>query len=655
MTVLSNTTPGVFVTESAANGPITGVGTSTTAFIGAAQDGPLLRPTLVTNWTQFKQLFGDYLALQRDAHQLFLAYAVKGFFDNGGTTAYIVRVGTAQAAGLSLADQGSPAGTALTVSALEPGTAGDSVTVAVAESHIVGSAQGAVVTQASAPAVSAAGDTIVLQNFIDAASFVPGDTVTLEGTSERAVIALIDGTSLLLATNLTAAHGAGTVRIADLAAGQTQFRVTNGAGLEPGSVIQLATGSTSEYQVIAAVGGDFVTLPPPGLTHAYSLDATGSAAAATTVISSEFSLTVTSPPQLPENWTNLSMDPRHSRYWGAQVRSAYVGLGLPAAPSVQEPPLNQPAALPATQLTKGTADDLSKIGLAQYQAALDALVPLQDVQLVCAPDRTDLAVQQAVVAHCESLRDRFAILQAGTGKNTKDGLANVPVLTQQRAWCQSERGYAALYYPWIQISDPGSLTGSGTLTVPPCGHIAGIYARSDANGVQNSPANLSVVGAVGLDVNVDSTTQGVLNVAGINVLRVFPGQGLPLVWGARTTAPTAQATWTYINVRRTFIYVESSLKLGLQPFVFQPNDTGLWKRMYRTIDDFLNRVWKSGALFGAKAAEAYYIQIDDENNPSTSRALGQVNITIGMAPVDPAEFVDVSIGLWDGGATVTEQ
>jgi hypothetical protein len=77
--------------------------------------------------------------------------------------------------------------------------------------------------------------------------------------------------------------------------------------------------------------------------------------------------------------------------------------------------------------------------------------------------------------------------------------------------------------------------------------------------------------------------------------------------------------------------------------------------MYRTVDEFLNRVWRSGALFGSKAAQAYYIQIDDENNPPDSRALGQVNITIGMAPVDPAEFVLVSIGLWDGGSTVTEQ
>jgi phage tail sheath protein FI len=647
MMTVTYTTPGVYIAESPANGPITGVGTSTAAFLGAALDGPILAPTLVTNWTQFTSTFGSYLV---NAPQLYLAYAVKGFFDNGGTSAYIVRVGTAQAASLNLADQGNPAGVALTVSALQAGAAGDSITMAVAETQILAAAQGAVVTRAEAPAASATGNTIILQNFSDAASFAPGDSVTLTGTTERATITQIVGTNLVLATNLTAGYGAGTVRVADLEAGQTQFRVTGGTGLEPGSVIQLENGATNEYRVVSAVSGAFVTVQPPGLANAYSLDPAGTA---TTVVSFEFSLTVTNPPDVPENWANLSMDPRHSRYWGAVVQSAYVSLARPAVPSVQTPPLNRPAVLAATPLAGGAADNPAAIGLAQYQAALATLVPHQDVQLVCVPDRTDQAVQQAVVAHCETMGDRFAILQTSQGQKPDASMGSPLML--QRAWCQSARGFAALYYPWIQISDPNSLTGTGTILVPPCGHMAGTYARSDATGVQNSPANLGIVGAVGLEVNVDDVTQGLLNVAGINVSRVFPGQVLPLVWGARTTAPTGQATWTYINVRRTFIYVESSLKLGLQPYVFQPNDTGLWKRLYRTIDDFLNRVWRSGALFGAKAADAYYIQIDDENNPSASRALGQVNITIGMAPVYPAEFVIVTIGLWDGGSSVTEQ
>jgi uncharacterized protein len=644
---LTYTTPGVYIVEGPADGPIVGVGTSTTAFLGAALNGPSFAPTLVTNWTQFLNTFGSYMV---GAPAFYMAYAVKGFFDNGGTSAYIVRVGTASAASLQLADQGSSPGVALVVSALQSGIAGNTITVAVAESQIVPVASGVTVARGEAPASSASGNIIDLTNITDAATFSPGDTVTLTGSSERAVITRIIGTNLVLETNLTTSYAASTVRIADLVIGQTTFRLSSTTGLEPGSVIELDDGTALEDQVIAMVSGASITLQGAGLTNGYSLDP---ASAATTIESFEFSLTVTSPPNIPENWLNLSMDPRHSRYWGAVVTSAYVVLSLPTTPSIESPPLNQPAALATTPLAGGTADDPSSLGLSQYETALDTLVPHQDVELVCTPDRTDQAVQQALVAHCETMGDRFAILQASLGQ-APDASMGSPLMLQ-RAWCQSTNGYAALYYPWIEINDPSSLTGTNTILVPPCGHIAGVYARSDSVSVAEPPANQNIIGAVGLEVNVDSVTQGLLNVAGINVTRIFPGQALPVVWGARTTVPTDQTAWLYINVRRLFIFVESSLRVGLQPYVFQPNDIGLWKRLYRTIDDFLNRVWKAGGLFGATAAEAYYIVIDAENNPPTTQALGQVNITIGMAPVYPAEFVVVTIGIWDGGSSVTEQ
>lgn len=650
------TTPGVYIIEAPANGPIVGVGTSTTAFIGAALQGPLFEPTLITNWTRFVTLFGSYMI---GPSGFYMAYAVKGFFDNGGTSAYIVRVGTAQTASLTLVDRGSTAGEALLVSAQQAGLAGNQITVAVTDAQIVSLAQDAVVTQFHAPITSASASNVLLTNITDAASFSPGDIVTIEGTTERATIARIVGANLILQTALTGSYTTNTVRIADLQVDQTTFRVTNHLGLEPGSVIELAngtsTGSSNEYQVINAVSGSFVTLQGTGLAHTYSMDTT---AAAVTVQSLEFTMAITSSSNPSENWQDLSMDPRHSHYWGTVVQSAYVTVSPPAAPSVQNPPLNRPADIAATNLAGGVADNPSTISSATYGLALQALVPIQDVELVCVPDRTDQAVQTAVVAHCETMMDRFAILQSAPGSPpTAD---TTKPLMKQREWCESDGpnqgggGYAAFYYPWIQIPDP---SGAGTILVPPCGHMAGIYARSDSVGVQNAPANLTVKGSVGLEVNVDSVTQGQLNIAGINVIRIFPGQALPVVWGARTTAPAPPRTsaWAYINVRRLFIYVETSLKYGLQPYVFQTNDTGLWKRLNRTITNFLTGVWQSGALFGAKASQAFYLEIDDENNPPASQALGQVNITIGMAPVYPAEFVIVTIGMWDSGISITEQ
>jgi phage tail sheath protein FI len=125
-----------------------------------------------------------------------------------------------------------------------------------------------------------------------------------------------------------------------------------------------------------------------------------------------------------------------------------------------------------------------------------------------------------------------------------------------------------------------------------------------------------------------------------------------LVWGARTL--TDQTPWRYVNVRRLFSYVEDSVLAGVRWAVFEPNNTALWKGLERSVTEFLTRVWQSGALFGRTAKEAFYVKIDEELNPPAVRALGQVVIEIGMAPVRPAEFVVVRIGIWDGGARVSE-
>jgi phage tail sheath protein FI len=640
-------TPGVFIEEIPTIGPIQPAGTSTPAFIGPALSGPVNTPVKITNWSQFKDKFGGYMV---GPPRFFMAYAVRGFFDNQGAVAYIVRVGTGVRAWLELDDRGLIAGKALRIEAQQEGPAGNGITVAVLDAQIVPLANNAKAHKDRAAITSGAANLIVLTNLADAARFRPGDTVTIETTAERAVIDHIVGPDLFLQTNLAAAHAAGSfVRIADLALNQKTFRVENNAGLEPGSVIAITQQAVTENQVIAGISGDFVTVSGAGLANAYSMDV---ANPDVTVQSFEFSLVVTNAPNAPENFTNLSMDTRHSRYWGRLIQSSYVNAMLPHVPSVQPPPNNRPKVLGATNLAGGTADNPAALGLNDYNKGLDALVPIQDVELVCVPDRTDQGVQQAVIAHCENLGDRFAILDAASGLKP-DGSQGSPLMTQL-AWCASTRGFASLYYPWIQINDPSSKTGNDLLLVPSSGHVAGIYARVDANpGVHKAPANEFITGAIGLEVNVDDATQGQLNIAGLDVHRVFPGAVRPMVWAARTTQPD-QGSFRYNCVRRLFIFVETSLKFGLRPYVFQPNDLTLFKKVERTITEFLTRVWRSGALFGAKASEAFYVKVDEELNPPSTRALGQLFIEIGMAPVRPAEFVIVRIGIWDGGTSVAE-
>jgi Bacteriophage tail sheath protein len=277
-------------------------------------------------------------------------------------------------------------------------------------------------------------------------------------------------------------------------------------------------------------------------------------------------------------------------------------------------------------------------------ASLDLLRPVDEVSLVAVPGATDPVVQQAIIAHCESLWDRFAILDPLPGAEPGNGIRD------QFADVRSQYGFAALYYPRIQARNPLTLRDE---LWPPSGHIAGVYARIDASrGVHKAPANTVIRGAFGLERQLSDAEQGPLNLMGINVLRSFPAQAQPLVWGARTTA--TDRNWQYVNVRRLFLYLEESIQEGIAWAVFEPNDLALWQKLRRTITEFLTRVWRDGALFGATAAEAFYVRIDEALNPPSTRALGRLYIEVGVQPTYPAEFIVLRIGIWRGGSDVSE-
>ncbi|MCE7929694.1 MAG: phage tail sheath family protein, partial [Chloroflexi bacterium CFX7] len=205
-----------------------------------------------------------------------------------------------------------------------------------------------------------------------------------------------------------------------------------------------------------------------------------------------------------------------------------------------------------------------------------------------------------------------------------------------------------LYYPWIQVANPTPGAASPTILVPPSGHMAGIWARSDGErGVHKAPANEVIRGVIGLPINITSSEQGQLNPAGINCIRSFPGRGIR-VWGARTLS--SDPAWRYLNVRRLFNYVEKSLENGTQWVVFEPNDYALWQRVKRDVSAFLKRVWMDGALFGQTPEEAFFVKCDAENNPPETRDVGQLIIDVGIAPVKPAEFVIFRISQFTPGA-----
>jgi hypothetical protein len=268
--------------------------------------------------------------------------------------------------------------------------------------------------------------------------------------------------------------------------------------------------------------------------------------------------------------------------------------------------------------------------------------------------------QREMLEHCETRKDRFAILD---GPIVSTGDMDIPA---------SDKGFGAIYVPWVRVTKPSWYSGEQNITVtgpnrrkliktdetelfvPPSGHIAGLYARVDGDrGVHKAPANEILMGITGLSQNINRLEQGQYNDRGINVVRIFKDRGIR-VWGARTLATKSDPSWKYINVRRLFIMIEQSIMIGSQWAVFEPNDQVLWKKLTRDVRSYLMRIWRSGALFGANADEAFYVKCDTETNPRYLIDAGQVNVQIGICPVKPAEFVIFSIGQWDGGALIEE-
>ena len=284
---------------------------------------------------------------------------------------------------------------------------------------------------------------------------------------------------------------------------------------------------------------------------------------------------------------------------------------------------------------------------------MGGLAAVDEVTMVICPDVMSFAgngddtalrdLQGKMIAHCENMGDRMAILDTPPGLNPQDALD----------WRMNSAGYdskfATLYYPWLEVMDPIS---KRPIMVPPSGHVAGVWCRSDANrGVHKAPANEVTMGVNGVAFQITAEEQGGLNQRGINCIRAFPGRGIR-IWGARTMS--SDPSWRYINIRRLFNYLQESILNGTMWVVFEPNDDALWAKIRRTIESFLVNEWRKGALFGLTPDEAFYVKCDRETNPSESIDVGQVICEIGVAPVKPAEFVIFQLSQFSGGASVLE-
>jgi phage tail sheath protein FI len=262
----------------------------------------------------------------------------------------------------------------------------------------------------------------------------------------------------------------------------------------------------------------------------------------------------------------------------------------------------------------------------------------------------DLAlVQERLVSHCETSQDRLALLDPPPLE--EQDIAST--LDQVQSWRQRfDSSYAALYFPWLQVLDPLESSLQQIREIPPCGHVAGIFARTDrTTGVHKAPANEELEWVQGTVIAVTPSQQGILNPEGINVIRPFPGRGVRL-YGARTLS--RDTVWRFVNVRRLLLMIEETLEKSLQWAVFEGNDYRLRQTITLAVSSFLRELWQRGALVGRTPDEAYGVKCDEQNNPPDGVELGQLIVDVAVAPVHPAEFVIFRIGRTEGELRVAE-
>jgi len=282
-----------------------------------------------------------------------------------------------------------------------------------------------------------------------------------------------------------------------------------------------------------------------------------------------------------------------------------------------------------------------------------ALERIDDVDLVVAPDLMFhyrrsvgfqepshvLAVQRAMIEHCEKLRDRFCLLDSLPGHDLEEAL---------RWRARFDSSHASFYFPWIKVRKGEEVLAP----IPASGHIAGTIARTDRQeGVHRAPANQPLQGLVDVARRVRKRERDHAFDHRVNTLIPFVGRGVR-IWGARTLS--SDPALVQINVRRLLILVRKSVEKYAQWVVFEPNEPTLWKKLVRSVDVFLGDLWKQGALVGGSQEEAYYVKCDEETNPPEARDVGELLVEIGIAPVKPAEFIVVRIHQWTRERTDAE-
>ncbi|MCH5200004.1 MAG: phage tail sheath subtilisin-like domain-containing protein [Oscillospiraceae bacterium] len=579
--------PGVYVEEyESGSVPMEGVGTSTAGFVGFAEKGTVIgKPQLVTSFSDYLRIYGGYLSETKFGEKRYLPYAVEHFFINGGSRAFVMRVCPADA---KCAETKS--GSALSFRAVNPGEWGNRIKVTVSPVSRV-------------------------------------KTQVYEVDGNNAVVRSTDGFTI-------------------------------------GDVVRIDNGESPVYNRITAIEEKTVTFENPVDPSVVDTNLVPTKF----IRSSEIDVSVKYG-EVKEDYLFVSLNTESADYIASRMaKSELVAVKLGGSDGSDEQSDAEEASdsgesgdesesspsemispfeaiggkgdAVILQLTGGTDGNIAGVTAAEYigtdegpgrRTGIQAFIENSDVSLMAVPGVTMPEVQMSLIAHCENLKSRFAVLDMPKDRKKTDELI------EYRDMFDSH--YAAFYHPWLQIFDPVS---KKNIIAPPSASVLGIYARTDNTvGVHKAPANEVVRACTGLSVSYNTAEQDLLNPKGINLIRSFPGRGIR-VWGARTA--TSNGSWKYINVRRLFIYLEESIRVNTNWVVFESNTEALWERVKRTIEMFLASTWRSGALAGATTAEAFFVEVGRSTMTQDDIDNGRLICVIGVAPVKPAEFVIFRIG-----------
>lgn len=673
------TTPGVFYERVDAVAPaITAIRTDVAGFIGIATRGPLDTAVPVESWRQFQSQFGDF------AGNGFLAYAVRGFFENGGQRCWVVRIASNDPAGGAFSADIQLASTMLprvvwNIRASSPGVWGNQLDISVRETHQVqtsgwlerdrpdrlmvasttGFSRGTLVrlSQPGTPsalrvvaAIDATGGfagalpdarRYVLWVPPQADLSLPYDTTPLNFAPDLPIVVeSVEYTIIVEQQNLPLALYSGLSLI-------PEHKNYGPAVLAP---FQIAADLQMRQELPALPFSITIDeLRPEFMADSLSafrpLEQIQLLADHSSLTGgSEGLRLLTTYDFIGEPVDPLDSDVvKASKTRGLRVLEAIDEVSILAVPDINV----QPIAIPPTEPLPPCIPDQCLPG-----APLPVASPsVSDVELPPTFSDADIyRVQAALVDQCERTKSRVALLDPPLSAVRDERLGIFAVQTWRS---QFDSTYAAAYFPWLRVVDPLRKLNGLTRDIPPSGHVAGQYARTDlAIGVHKAPANAPLAWVQDTTISVNNAQHGVLNPLGINAIRTMTGRGIR-IFGARTVS--SDPDWRYINIRRLMIMIEKAIYLASQWAVFEANDDITQAKLRLSLTSFLISLWQQGALAGATTDAAFFVRCDRKINPPAQTDEGQLLALVGVAPVEPFEFVVVRVGQTTNELEIAEQ